>query len=208
MAISDWLSLVFICMLGAMSPGPSLAVVLKHAFNNSAKHAMVASVTHGFGVGLYALASILGLSILINQHPLVYQILLGLGALYLVYLAISLLRSQGGAVTVTTKTSTENYSKAALDGFSIAFFNPKLAIFFLALFSPFISPDNSSALRAAIMCATVFTIDTAWYLLVSVISAKVKQTYASANVANTINKLLGVLFLLLAGKVIYSEWLS
>lgn len=208
MAISDWLSLVFICMLGAMSPGPSLAVVLKHAFNHSAKHAMVASITHGVGVGLYALASILGLSILINQHPLLYQTMLALGALYLVYLAINLLRSQSSSVSVSSQGDGASYTKAAIDGFSIAFFNPKLAIFFLALFSPFISPETTNATRVIIMCATVFTIDTAWYLLVSVISAKVKQTYTSPKVANTINRVLGVLFLLLASRVVYGEWLS
>ena len=60
MALSLWLSLALVCMMGAMSPGPSLAVVLKHSLSGGMKNGMLAALSHGFGVGLYAAASLLG----------------------------------------------------------------------------------------------------------------------------------------------------
>ena len=45
MTLSMWLGLVAICMMGAMSPGPSLAVVLKHSLNGSMKNGMLAALT-------------------------------------------------------------------------------------------------------------------------------------------------------------------
>ena len=64
MTLSLWLSLVAICMMGAMSPGPSLAVVLKHSIHGSMKNGMLAALSHGVGVGFYAAASLLGLGAL------------------------------------------------------------------------------------------------------------------------------------------------
>jgi len=43
MTFSLWFSLVAICMMGAMSPGPSLAVVLKHSLNGGMKNGMLAA---------------------------------------------------------------------------------------------------------------------------------------------------------------------
>ncbi len=52
MTLTDWLSLITICVLGAMSPGPSLAVVLRHSIH-STKHGIMVAMSHGVGVGVY-----------------------------------------------------------------------------------------------------------------------------------------------------------
>ncbi|MGB1291370.1 MAG: LysE family translocator, partial [Pseudoalteromonas sp.] len=46
MTFSVWLSLVVICMMGAMSPGPSLAVVLKHSIHGSMRNGMLSALSH------------------------------------------------------------------------------------------------------------------------------------------------------------------
>ncbi len=56
MTWATWLAVVSICALGAMSPGPSLAVVLRHTVQGGRRAGSLAAVTHGLGVGLYALA--------------------------------------------------------------------------------------------------------------------------------------------------------
>ena len=45
MTLTEWLSLVLICIMGAMSPGPSLAVVLKHSLHGGMKNGMITLVT-------------------------------------------------------------------------------------------------------------------------------------------------------------------
>ncbi|BBN81600.1 amino acid transporter LysE [Pseudoalteromonas sp. A25] len=205
MELSTWVSLAVICILGAMSPGPSLAVVLKHSLHNSMLHGVVASISHGVGVGLYAMVSLLGLAGLITHYPSFFKGMVIAGAVYLAYMGIKILLSSSKGVEVHSQPIV-NYRQAAQDGFAIAFLNPKLAVFFLALFSQFIVPDQLTSMTVFIMCITVLLIDTAWYFMVSMISAGAKKKFDLQNKQTVVDKVLGVVFLLLASKVIMEQF--
>lgn len=205
MTISLWLSLVVICCLGAMTPGPSLAIVLKHTFAGKASHGIVTSVAHGLGVGLYALLAILGLDTLIRQYPTFFQFFMIAGALYLIYLGINAWKSSLSAAKSDTseqKTINTSYLKAAKEGFSIAFLNPKLALFFTALFSQFINPETMSITVAVIMVATVLVIDTIWYIIVSFVAASQKERFGLSINTPWLARVIGTLFILLAVRVL------
>ncbi|MDN3413633.1 MULTISPECIES: LysE family translocator [unclassified Pseudoalteromonas] len=202
MALSLWFSLALVCMMGAMSPGPSLAVVLKHSLNGGMKNGMLAALSHGFGVGLYAAASLLGLDALMLQFPTVYQFLVYLGAAYLVYLGLKILFSKPNDSELQVQKSAVSSSKALQDGFAIAFLNPKLAIFFLALFSQFIDPENLTLNIGIIMCLTVFVIDTGWYLLVALLTDVSKKRFGFTKQNVWLDRLLGMVFIALAIKVV------
>ncbi|EAW26451.1 putative export protein (LysE family) [Alteromonadales bacterium TW-7] len=204
MTLSMWLGLVAICMMGAMSPGPSLAVVLKHSLNGSMKNGMLAALSHGIGVGLYAGASLLGLGALMLQFPTVYQVLVYLGAAYLAYLGIKILLSKPNNDELKIQNSEVSSIKALQDGFAIAFLNPKLAIFFLALFSQFIDPENLTLSIAMVMCLTVFLIDTGWYLLVAAVTEYSKNRFGFTKHNPWLDKVLGFIFVALAIRVVVS----
>ncbi|OLF71642.1 transporter [Pseudoalteromonas haloplanktis] len=202
MALSLWLSLALVCMMGAMSPGPSLAVVLKHSLSGGMKNGMLAALSHGFGVGLYAAVSLLGLGALMLQFPTVYQFLVYLGAAYLAYLGLKILFSKPNDSELNIQQSDMSSSKALQDGFAIAFLNPKLAIFFLALFSQFIDPENLTLSIGVIMCLTVFVIDTGWYLLVALLTEVSKKRFGFTKQNIWLDRLLGAVFIALAIKVV------
>ncbi|WP_033016328.1 LysE family translocator [Pseudoalteromonas sp. BSi20495] len=202
MALSVWLSLALVCMMGAMSPGPSLAVVLKHTLSGGMKNGMLAALSHGIGVGLYAAASLLGLGALMAQLPTLYQILVYLGAAYLAYLGLKILLAKPINNELQVQKSEVSASKALQDGFAIAFLNPKLAIFFLALFSQFIDPQNLTLSIGIIMCLTVFVIDTGWYLLVAVLTEVSKNRFGFTKQNPWLDKILGVVFIALAIRVV------
>jgi len=202
MTFTVWLSLAAICMMGAMSPGPSLAVVLKHSLNGGMKNGMLAALSHGFGVGLYAAASLLGLGALMLQFPTVYQFLVYLGAAYLAYLGLKILFSKPNDSELQVQKSAVSSSKALQDGFAIAFLNPKLAIFFLALFSQIIDPENLTLNIGIIMCLTVFVIDTGWYLLVALLTDVSKKRFGFTKQNVWLDRLLGMVFIALAIKVV------
>lgn len=202
--LTTWLSLATICAIGAMSPGPSLAVVLRHSLYNSAGHGIAASVAHGVGVGIYAALSIAGLASIITHFPIVFQTLVYAGAAYLAYMGYKILTSKSSGLDIA-KANATSYKQAAQDGFAIAFLNPKLAIFFIALFSQFIQPEAMTVTVAILMCGTVLVIDTAWYFFVSVASAKARQKFDLTKKQAVIDKLLGTAFLLLAARVLYQQ---
>jgi len=190
--------------MGAMSPGPSLAVVLKHTLSGGMKNGMLAALSHGVGVGLYAAASLLGLGALMVQFPNVYQLLVYLGAAYLASLGIKILLAKPNNNELQVQKSEVSALKALQDGFAIAFLNPKLAIFFLALFSQFIDPQNLTLNIGIIMCLTVFVIDTGWYLLVALLTEVSKNRFGFTKQNPWLDKVLGAVFIALAIKVVVS----
>ncbi|MBE0459676.1 LysE family translocator [Pseudoalteromonas sp. KG3] len=202
MTLSFWLSLVAICMMGAMSPGPSLAVVLKHSIHGGMKNGMLAALSHGVGVGFYATASLLGLGAFMMQFPTVYQVLVYLGAAYLAYLGIKILLAKPSDGELQVAQQSGSAQQALQDGFAIAFLNPKLAVFFLALFSQFIDPVNLTFQVGMIMCLTVLLIDTGWYLLVAALTELSKKRFAFTKSSPWLDKILAVVFIGLAIRVV------
>ena len=57
MDVDAWLKLVLICFLGALSPGPSLALVLNNTIARGRLYGISTGLGHGFGIGLSATAS-------------------------------------------------------------------------------------------------------------------------------------------------------
>ena len=202
MTLTEWLSLVLICVMGAMSPGPSLAVVLKHSLHGGMKNGMLAALSHGIGVGFYACASLLGLGALMTQLPTLYQVLVYGGAAYLAYLGIRILLAKPSSQTLNVEQTKPSPRSALQDGFAIAFLNPKLAVFFLALFSQFIDPENLTLQVGLIMCLTVFVLDTGWYLLVALLTEISKKRFGFTKANPWFEKLLGVIFIALAVRVV------
>ena len=61
MDFTEWSKLALICILGAMSPGPSLAVILRISISGNRKQGIFAGIGHGLGITFYAVIAILGL---------------------------------------------------------------------------------------------------------------------------------------------------
>ena len=65
----SWLQVLTICMLGAMSPGPSLAVILRNTIKGGKQQGVMTGVGHGLGIYFYAALVATGLSIFCPLHP-------------------------------------------------------------------------------------------------------------------------------------------
>ncbi|ABM61166.1 LysE family translocator [Halorhodospira halophila] len=179
MVLSDWLLLLTVCALGAMTPGPSLAVVVRHSLSSGRPAGLAAAVAHGIGVGGYAALSVAGLAGLLAAHPTLLAAVQGLGAAYLAWLAVQSARqahSSAAASATAHPHSTAssappgNRIQAARDGFLMALLNPKIALFFLAIFSPFTDPGQA-AWEQALMVAVAAGVDMGWYAAVATLFA-------------------------------------
>lgn len=167
MTLSTWLALAAICVLGAMSPGPSLAVVVRHTVSGSRAHGVVTAFAHSAGIGIYALLTSFGLAVLIVGNSLLYQSFAIAGAGYLLWLGYGALRSGGALDASAQRSAPSRVRVAARDGFAISLLNPKIAIFFLALFSQFVRPGMGMGSHL-LMGVTAMLIDGCWYALVAV----------------------------------------
>lgn len=210
MTFIDWLPLALVCLLGAATPGPSLLLILNQTIKHGPFTGSLASISHAIGVGFYALGAILGLNALFLRFPTVAQVMVILGALYLIYLGVKLLRVNPFGVEESLKddsgTQKVNLS-GVLDAFLIAFLNPKLAVFFIALFSQFIPTTGTSLELGVILVATVLLIDMLWYLLVvQLITFMQKQSGFSFAKSPWFSRVQGCIFIIIAiNAVVFSN---
>jgi len=182
-----------------MSPGPSLAVVMRHALNGGRRNGCIAAIAHGSGIGLYALLCISGLAVLITTSALLFKSFQWAGAIYLAWLGFKSLRAKPAEAGPLPAATTG--SSAARDGFLIVFLNPKVAVFFIALFSQVIGPATPW-LERGLYAGTAWILDTAWYLLVAVMVTQPKWLGALQKHAVWIDRAFGLILLALAAKLV------
>lgn len=201
MAFTSWLSLAAICFMGAVSPGPSLAVVMGHTVRGSRSKGMATGIAHSMGVGFYAFLTVSGLATLFAFNPDLHTCLSWGGGSYLAWLGIKSLRSRepstGGE---SSDTGSIGMIGAARDGLMISLLNPKLMIFFLALFSQFVSPDMPWTI-SLVMVLTATFIDGAWFCLVAVLLSRRGAIGRLRRHARSIDRITGTILLLLALRV-------
>ncbi len=202
-----WLSLAMICVMGALSPGPSLAVVVKNTLFGGAKQGYATAISHGTGVALYAAITALGLGVVIVQSPMLFSIIQYAGAAFLVYLGINALLSKKPELDLPASANQTQSDIQKIngwrDGFLIAFLNPKLAIFFLALFSQFVDVNASTA-QKLIMVTTVGGIDTLWYVIVAFMFSRGPVLDKLKRNSHVIDKITGCFLILLAARVVFN----
>ncbi len=160
--------LAFICASGAISPGPSLAVVIRNTIEGGRKQGILTGIGHGIGLTIYASIAVMGLSSIIIANQSFFVFIQILGALWLIYIGYLMIKSSSSGFSNMQKKSIP---KGFLEGFMISFLNPKILVFFAAVFSQFIKNDINAFDKSVIVAIAGF-IDTLWYVLVAVVLAK------------------------------------
>ncbi|MCS3454719.1 threonine/homoserine/homoserine lactone efflux protein [Aeromonas sp. BIGb0405] len=201
MELTSWLALAAICVMGAISPGPSLALIIRNTVQGGQRHGVATALGHGLGVGIYALITALGLAILITQTPLLFDLIRYGGAAFLAWLGIKALLAKPQATGVEAGEHQSRGRQGAFEGFMVAFLNPQLAIFFLALFSQFVHADTGWR-EGSIMMLTAGGIDALWYVLVALLLSRGPVLAWLKAKSSVIDKLSGLVLLGLALKVV------
>ncbi|WP_323890407.1 LysE family translocator [Aeromonas caviae] len=202
MEMTSWLALAAICVMGAISPGPSLALIIRNTVQGGQGHGVATALGHGLGVGIYALITALGLSVLITQTPLLFDLIRYGGAAFLAWLGIkALLAKPASGDAADEMVHAARGRQGAFEGFMVAFLNPQLAIFFIALFSQFVHADTGWR-EGGIMMLTAGGIDALWYVLVALVLSRGPVLAWLKAKSTVIDKISGLVLLGLALKVV------
>lgn len=201
MSFSAWLSLLAISCLGAMSPGPSLAMVVRHTLGSGRGHGIICAWAHSIGIGIYALVTLLGLAVVLKQAPMVFNVIAIIGALYLAWMGMQALRSKGGMEDKLAEGKQASALTAARDGIAISLFNPKIMLFFIALFSQFVLAAET-ALGNSLIVLTPLVVDGLWYTLIALLLSHKHLLPKLRAKAGLIDKLSGIVLILLAVRVL------
>ena len=194
MDIKSLLWMSFVCAMGAISPGPSLAVVIRNTITGGRASGVMTGLGHGLGFSIYAFVAVMGLSSVLLANDKVFYLLQSAGALFLIWLALNM-------ITNKKSVSSEKYETSAyrgfLEGLMIAFLNPKILIFLVAVFSQFINPELTDSGRL-IMAIMAGTIDTIWYVMVAAVFAGTNIVDSLSKNVVFIDRFIGIILLILA----------
>ena len=83
MSLLIFLKIFTVCLLGAMSPGPSMVVVINNAVFKNRFHGILTSLGHGIGIGVYALFAVLGVALIIKTNLFVFNMIKFLSTIFL-----------------------------------------------------------------------------------------------------------------------------
>jgi len=159
-------------LMAAISPGPSFVVVARNAVALSRGDALTAALAMGIGAAFYAAVVLLGLKTLIDKVPALFLILRIAGALFLVYLAISIIRHARAPLPQMDMRGqdaarTRNLRRSFLFTLWTQLSNPKCILFFAAIFAALLPPDMPAWMAPALV-AIVFIQESLWYALVAI----------------------------------------
>ena len=202
MDLTAWVSLATVCLMGAMTPGPSLAVVLKHTVNGGRANGVASGIAHGIGVGVYAGFTVLGLALVIKESPMIFNAIRYAGVVFILWLAFKAFSAKSGLADMSADGEKVSLWASLRDGWLISFVNPKLAIFFLALFSQFIEADAHWRVNI-ILVTTVGLIDMVWYIFIALILSQSLMLEKLRQHMHIVEKLTGVALLFVAARVIF-----
>ena len=180
--------------MGAISPGPSLVVVLRNTISGGRTHGVMTGLGHGIGLGIYAFIAVMGLSSLLLANKQIFNLIQWAGVLFLIWLAFNMITYSPSGIS---NKYEGNWRRGFLEGFMIAFLNPKILVFMAAVFSQFINPDINNSGRF-IMAIIAGVIDTIWYVLVAAVLAGTPIINKLRENAGLIERSIGIVILILA----------
>ena len=195
MDIKSLIGVSFVCAMGAISPGPSLAVVLRNTISGGRTQGIMTGIGHGIGFSIYAFIAVMGLSSLLLANEQIFNLLQWVGVLVLIWLAFNMITRNPSSGS--SKENEGSGRRGFLEGFMIAFLNPKILVFLVAVFSQFINPYITNPGRF-IMAILAGIIDTTWYVLVAAILAGTPFVDKLRVNAVIIDRSIGMVLLMLA----------
>ena len=192
MSIIIFIKILIVCLLGALSPGPSMVVVMNNALFKNRFHGILTSLGHGFGIGMYALFAVLGIALIIKTNLFVFNGIKFISIIFLIYLGVKSIISK--SKLDFGKYNLNDGITSFSQGVSISLLNPKIFIWFIAIYSQFMSVDNDLFFNT-VLVLTAAIVDALWYItLTLLVTSKIALDFIK-NKNGLLQKFVGIIFI-------------
>lgn len=190
-----------------ITPGADILYILGRSGTQGFRGGSIAALGIGAGCLVHIVAATIGISALIAASATAFTTIKYIGAAYLVYLGVSMLRNSNKTVGDVESLPETKLGTIFWQGFLTNALNPKVALFFLAFLPQFIAPDAENKSLAMLFLGIVFDFNgTIWNLFVawaaSGLASQVRRTTA---VTKWLKRSIGGLFLYFAAKLAVSH---
>ena len=166
MTLITFVQVFSVCLLGAMSPGPSMVVVINNAIFKGRYNGILTSIGHGIGIAIYATFAVLGLGLIIETNIFIFNSLQVISIIFLVFIGAKSIFNKE-KLNLEKKDIKEN-TISFLQGFSISILNPKILVWFIAIYSQFMSINNELLFNIYLVVIAGI-VDACWYIFLTLV---------------------------------------
>ncbi|AFS48551.1 LysE type translocator [alpha proteobacterium HIMB59] len=194
MSLFIFLKVLAICLVGAMSPGPSMVVVINNAIFKNRYHGIITSIGHGIGISIYAVFAVIGIGMVIKTNLILFNSIKIVSIIFLIYMGVKSIFNKED-IDFENKNIMGG-TKSFFQGFAISILNPKILIWFIAIYSQFMSEKNAFLFNAYLVI-TAGIVDSVWYMFLTVLTtSSVSLNFVKKN-HYVLNKITGYIFILI-----------
>lgn len=199
------LAFIVAAIILAITPGPGIAYVVARTVAGGRREGLASCFGTGIGGMLHVMAAALGLSLIVAQSAVAFNIVKYVGAAYLVYLGIRLLMRKDDALKVEG-VKAQGARRALLEGIFVEALNVKTALFFLAFLPQFTAVDQPLAPQLVLLGSICVALNT----LVDVVAVfaadrLLKSSAARAARARMLTRTSGVTMLALGAYLAFAR---
>lgn len=182
-----------------MTPGPNMAYLAALSLSQGVRAGLAAVIGVALGLSVYGVAAALGLSAIIDNSPLLYEVLRWGGVAYLLWLAWEAWANE-------LETSPENLNDlndrpwiAFRRGLVTNLLNPKAAVFYVAILPDFVQIGKSSVATQTLMLSAIYVgVATTIHLVIVFLAGRLQSVIATADKRKTIRRVLALLLAAIA----------
>ncbi|MGJ8612256.1 MAG: LysE family translocator [Octadecabacter sp.] len=177
MDLSIWMTFVAATVVLLMIPGPTIVLVLTYALTQGRRVAVASAAGVALGDFIAMTTSLVGLGAVVLASATVFTALKWVGAVYLVWMGISMIRNAGGATLGNMEDAPQLSATAVFrNACVVTALNPKSIVFFIAFVPQFIRTDAALAPQFAILIATFVGLATANVLIYALLADRLRST--------------------------------
>ena len=206
-SLSDFLLFAFASLLLNITPGNDMLYVATRSTSQGIKAGIVSAFGIAAGCIVHLLAAVVGLSAIIANSAIAFDIIKYAGAAYLVYLGIRSFLSKQNKFSISHTVDKKSLPKLFWQGVLTNVLNPKVALFFLAFLPQFIHPGQGNTALQILLLGIWFNFSgTIVNIIVALLFGKLGNWLADKQVfIKWQNKLTGLLLIGLGIKVALSS---
>jgi threonine/homoserine/homoserine lactone efflux protein len=193
--IGTLVSFLGVAVLLSLLPGPATALVVRSAAVHGRREAFHTVLGNSTGILGWALCSVLGISALVAASEAAFAALKIAGAVVLLWLGVQALR--GSASARAPRAGRTAYRQGLLTSAA----NPKLAVFFIALFPQFVPPGAPVLPWTLAMALIVICVDVVYFSVLAWAVTRAKRALVGSRIARRVEKLTGAVMIALGVRV-------
>lgn len=198
------LNLMFVHLMGLLSPGPDFFYVSRVAAISSRRTAVYGVIGITLGVFIWATAAVLGLAIVFKTTPALQGVVMALGGSYLFYLGVKMARVKANAVfDDADQTQKSNSKNEIVKGLLVNLSNAKVVIYFSSVMSFVLV--NITETRQILTALLIITVETfVYFYVISMLFSRPIAKRFYSQYSRYIDNVSGVIFILFGIYLIYS----